>query len=256
MRKKIIAGNWKMNTTMQEAIQLVQAIVANYQTLELSGQKEVVIAPPFPYINIIANYLADFTYMFCAAQNCSEHEQGAYTGEVAAKMIASCGAKYVIIGHSERRQYFNETNEILLQKINQAQQQNLIPIFCCGESLEIRESNTYFSFIKAQLDNCIFLLDEVNFKKIIIAYEPIWAIGTGKTATPEQAQEIHAFIRNEIAKKYNAAIANEISILYGGSVNAKNATDLFNCADIDGGLVGGASLKADEFISIIKAMQA
>lgn len=254
MRKKIIAGNWKMNALKQEAEQLINDFTKAYTTLQLSDKKEVIIAPPFPYINMVTNHLTNFPYMYCAAQNCSEHEQGAYTGEVAAKIIASCGAQYVIIGHSERRQYFNETDAILLQKIKQALQQQLTPIFCCGESLLNREQDDYLTFIKAQLDNCIFLLDENDFKKIIIAYEPIWAIGTGKTATPQQAQEIHAFIRNEIAKKYNQETAQQTSILYGGSVNAKNASDLFASADIDGGLVGGASLKAEEFIEIIKAI--
>lgn len=254
MRKKIIAGNWKMNMLKQEAENLIQGILNAYNLYQLSDKKEVIIAPPFPYLINCVNQLENIENIFVAAQNCSEHEQGAYTGEVSAKIIASTNTTHVIIGHSERRQYFNESDAILLQKIKQALQQQLTPIFCCGESLINREQNDYFTFIKAQLDNCIFLLDEIDFKKIIIAYEPIWAIGTGKTATPQQAQEIHAFIRNEIANRFNQETAQQTSILYGGSVNAKNASDLFACADIDGGLVGGASLKAEEFIEIIKAI--
>lgn len=254
MRKKIIAGNWKMNATKEEAVTIINGITAQYNDFKLSESKLVVVASPFPYIHYCSSTFAKFPFMFAAAQNCSEHEQGAYTGEVSAKIIASLDVKYVIIGHSERRQYFNETDEVLLQKIHQTQKENLIPIFCCGEPLEIRENNQHFSFIKAQLENCIFHLSANEIKNIVIAYEPIWAIGTGKTASPEQAQEVHAFIRNEITAKYNQAVAESISILYGGSVNAKNAAELFVCKDIDGGLVGGASLKVEEFATIIKAM--
>jgi triosephosphate isomerase len=254
MRKKIIAGNWKMNATKDEAVALLNGITEKYNEFNLSENKEVIVASPFPYIHYCSSSFAKFPYMYAAAQNCSEHEQGAYTGEVSAKIIASLDVKYVIIGHSERRQYFNETDTILLNKIKQAQKQDLIPVFCCGESLEIRENNQHFSFIASQLENCIFELSENEIKNIVIAYEPIWAIGTGKTATQEQAQEVHEFIRNELSKKYNTEIADGISILYGGSVNSKNAVELFACKDIDGGLVGGASLKADEFVTIIKAM--
>ncbi len=254
-RKKIIAGNWKMNATKDEAVSLVNTILDKYDEYNLSDNKIVIVAPPFPYIHYCSGVaFPEYPFMFAAAQNCSEHEQGAYTGEVSAKIIASLDVKYVIIGHSERRQYFNETDEILFQKIKQVQLQDLIPIFCCGEPLEIREKNEHFIFIKAQLENCIFHLKENDFKNIVIAYEPIWAIGTGVTASREQAQEVHAFIRNEIAAKYNNDIAEQISILYGGSVNAKNAAELFACKDIDGGLVGGASMKAGEFATIIKAM--
>jgi len=254
MRKKIIAGNWKMNATKEEAVTIINGITAQYNDFKLSESKLVVVASPFPYIHYCSSTFAKFPFMFAAAQNCSEYEQGAYTGEVSAKIIASLDVKYVIIGHSERRQYFNETDEVLLQKIHQTQKENLIPIFCCGEPLEIRENNQHFSFIKAQLENCIFHLSANEIKNIVIAYEPIWAIGTGKTASPEQAQEVHAFIRNEITAKYNQSVAESISILYGGSVNAKNAAELFVCKDIDGGLVGGASLKVEEFATIIKAM--
>ncbi len=254
-RKKIIAGNWKMNSTKTEAVALVNGILEKYSEFNLSENKLVVIAVPFPYLDKCSTLFNKFPFMYTAAQNCSEHEQGAYTGEVSAKMILSLDVQYVIIGHSERRQYFNETNEQLLNKIKQAQKQGLIPIFCCGESLEIRENNEHFSFIQSQLENCIFHLSQDEIKNIVVAYEPIWAIGTGKTASPAQAEEIHVFIRNEIAKKYNDEIAANISILYGGSVNGTNANELFSCENIDGGLVGGASLKIDEFVTIIKAMK-
>lgn len=254
-RKKIIAGNWKMNAVKDEAVAILNGILSHYNDCQLYSSKIVVIASPFPYIHYCSSMFAKYEHIFAAAQNCSEHEQGAYTGEVSAKIIASLDVKYIIIGHSERRQYFNESDIILFQKIKQTQQQNLIPIFCCGEPLEIRESNQHFNFIRAQLENCIFHLNENEIKNIVIAYEPIWAIGTGKTATPEQAQEVHAFIRAELEKKYNKEIADNLSILYGGSVSAKTAQDLFFCHDIDGALVGGASLKVDEFVQIIKSMQ-
>ena len=255
MRKKIIAGNWKMNANKNEAIALVNGILEKYNEFNLSENKFVVIAVPFPYLDYCTTVFYKFPFVFSAAQNCSEYEQGAYTGEVSAKMITSFDVEYVIVGHSERRQIFNETNEQLLNKIKQAQKQDLIPIFCCGEPLEIRENNEHFSFIQSQLENCIFHLSQDEIKNIVVAYEPIWAIGTGKTASPAQAEEIHVFIRNEIAKKYNDEIAANISILYGGSVNGTNANELFSCENIDGGLVGGASLKIDEFVTIIKAMK-
>lgn len=243
-----------MNVTKNEAVALLNGITEKYNEFNLSKNKLVIIAAPFPYLDCCSTAFNKFPFMYAAAQNCSEHEQGAFTGEVSAKIIASLAVQYVIIGHSERRQFFGETNEQLLNKIKQAQKQDLNPIFCCGETLEIRENNEHFSFIQSQLENCIFHLSQDEIKNIVVAYEPIWAIGTGKTASPAQAEEIHVFIRNEISKKYNKEIANEISILYGGSVNATNANELFSCENIDGGLVGGASLKADEFVTIIKAM--
>lgn len=254
MRKKIIAGNWKMNADKDEAVALVNGILSQYDDYKLSDTKIVVVAPPFPYIHYCSSMFAKYPNIFAAAQNVSEYEKGAYTGEVSAKIIASLDVKYVIVGHSERRQYFHESDAILLKKIQQAQQRQLLPVFCCGEPLEVRERNNHFDFIRAQLENCIFHLDEDAMKHIVIAYEPIWAIGTGKTASPEQAQEVHAFIRNAVAEKYNHQTGEQISILYGGSVNAKNAAELFACEDIDGGLVGGASMKADEFAAIIKSM--
>ncbi|MDB5227674.1 MAG: triose-phosphate isomerase [Bacteroidota bacterium] len=253
MRKKIITGNWKMNADKNEAVSLVNGLLEKYGELNLSENKIVVIAPPFPYIHYISSVFIKHPYFFAGAQNCSEYEKGAYTGEVSAKIIASLDVKYVIIGHSERRQYFRETDEILLQKIYRAQKEKLIPIFCCGESLESREAGDHFTFIKKQLDDCVFHLTEEEFGNIVIAYEPIWAIGTGKTASPEQAQEVHQFIRQQIKEKYSESTAEQTTILYGGSVTAKNASELFAEKDIDGGLVGGASLKADEFAAIIKA---
>ncbi|HMV14701.1 MAG TPA: triose-phosphate isomerase [Chitinophagales bacterium] len=254
MRKKIIAGNWKMNAVKEEAIALLNGIVEQYNTYNLSPNKSVIIATPFPYIDYCATQFSNFQFLHAAAQNCSEYEQGAYTGEVSAKIIASLGVQYVIIGHSERRQYFNENDFVLLAKIKQAQLQNMIPIFCCGEPIEVRENEEHFSFIKQQLSHCIFHLTPQEIKNCIIAYEPIWAIGTGKTATQAQAQEMHAFIRKEIENKFDKPIADSISILYGGSVNAVNAAELFASNDIDGALVGGASLKINDFSTIINAM--
>lgn len=251
MRKKIIAGNWKMHLNKAEAIELVESVLVGSKDLDLDENKIVVFLPSFVYLDTIVSKIASLSNVFVAAQNCSEYEQGAYTGEVAAKMLQNVGVQFVIVGHSERRQYFNETNIVLHQKMKQAFVHKLQPIFCCGEPLEIRENQEHFLFIQQQLENCLFLLSEEELLQTVIAYEPIWAIGTGKTATPEQAQEVHHFIRKCIAENYNATIADQISILYGGSVNAQNAAQLFSQADIDGGLVGGASLKAQDFRTII-----
>ena len=254
IRKKIIAGNWKMNADKNEAVALVNGILANYNDYNLSEYKIVVVAAPFPYIHYCASMFTKFPFMFAAAQNCSEHEKGAYTGEVSAKIIASLDVKYIIIGHSERRQFFNETNTVLLQKIQQAQKQNLISIFCCGEQLEDRNQNKQFEVVKKQLEESLFHLDQQLINEVIIAYEPVWAIGTGVTASNSQAQEMHAFIRQLLREKYSKGIAEEISILYGGSVNAQNAHELFEENDIDGALVGGASLKESNFTSIIQSL--
>ncbi len=254
MRKKIIAGNWKMNATKDEAVAIVSGLVAHYSDYNVSENKIVVVASPFPYIHYCASMFAKFPYMIAAAQNCSEYEKGAYTGEVSAEIIASLYVEYVIIGHSERRHYFKETDSQLLQKIHQTHQFGITPIFCVGETLEIREQQHHFDFVKEQLEQVVFKIDENNIQNVVIAYEPVWAIGTGKTATPQQAQEMHAFIREQLAAQFNGEIAQNISILYGGSVNANNASELFACADIDGALVGGASLKVADFSTIIKAM--
>ncbi len=244
-----------MNATKDEAVTIVNGLIANYSDYGLSENKIVVVASPFPYIHYCASMFAKFPNLVAAAQNCSEFEKGAYTGEVSAEIIASLYVEYVIIGHSERRQYFKETDEQLLLKINQAQNHNLIPIFCVGETLETRDNNKHFEFVKEQLENAIFKVNENDIKNCVIAYEPIWAIGTGVTASPAQAQEMHAFIREQVSAKFNGETAKEMSILYGGSVNAANAAELFSCADIDGALVGGASLKVDDFSTIIKAMK-
>jgi triosephosphate isomerase len=188
------------------------------------------------------------------AQNCSEHEAGAYTGEVSAPMLRSIGIPYVILGHSERRQYFGENGKLLAKKVDMALKYGLTPIFCCGEPLQVREKNEHEKLVKQQVEEALFHLEATSIEKIVIAYEPVWAIGTGKTATAQQAQDMHAVIRRHIASKYDQSVADGISILYGGSVNAGNAKELFSCADVDGGLVGGASLKSREFTEIAKAM--
>ncbi|MCB9033695.1 MAG: triose-phosphate isomerase [Chitinophagales bacterium] len=251
-KTKIIAGNWKMNANSNDAMHLVKTI--QNQVLNYPTNNTVIVAPPFVYLPLVSNELNNNSSVKIAAQNCSQFNDGAYTGEVSATMLHDLNIPFVIIGHSERRQYFNEADEILLEKINQALNNNLKIIFCCGENLALRESNEYFSFIQNQLENTIFQLDENQIKNIIIAYEPIWAIGTGKTASPEQAQAIHAFIRALLTKAYGTDIAQQIPILYGGSVKPSNAKALLSCNDIDGALVGGASLNASDFIDIIYAI--
>jgi triosephosphate isomerase len=250
MRKKLVAGNWKMNKTASEALQLVEAL--QQMLKELPADVEVVIMPPFPYLLALSEKLKE-TPVKLGAQNCSEHPWGAYTGEVSAPMLQSAGVTHVIIGHSERRQYFNEEGTVLAQKVDAALASQLHPVFCCGESLMVREDNRHFDWVKVQLYEGLFHLPPEAMLKTIIAYEPVWAIGTGKTASPGQAQEMHAFIRQQIANKYGHHIAQQVRILYGGSVNAGNAASLFACADVDGGLVGGASLKAAEFAEIVRA---
>jgi triosephosphate isomerase (TIM) len=250
MRTKIVAGNWKMNQSIQEGIQLVRELNAG-----LVNEKKlpvVVVAPPYLDIPSVVNELKNFIIK-TAAQDCSANKNGAYTGEVSALMLEAAGVSYVIIGHSERRTYFKESSELLLKKIQQALTHKLTPIYCIGEVLAEREANTHFKVIKQQLQEVVFTLPAAEFKNIVIAYEPVWAIGTGKTASPEQAQEIHALIRNLIAEKYDNATAQATPILYGGSCNAQNAPTLFAQPDVDGGLIGGASLKANDFIQIIKS---
>jgi len=253
MRKQIAAANWKMNLSYQEAENLLNEILSAEITLALHQQ--VLFAVPFPYLIMGNSEVADDQGYFIAAQNCSEKKNGAFTGEVSAEMIKSIGIKYVIVGHSERREYFNETNETLAGKANACLEQNLIPVFCCGETLSIREERRQNNFVQGQLEQSLFHLSSVEIKNIIIAYEPIWAIGTGQTASVEQAQEMHEYIRKALTTKYGVEIANEISILYGGSVKANNAQEIFSCPDVDGGLVGGASLVATDFIQIIKALK-
>ncbi|MFI5218628.1 MAG: triose-phosphate isomerase [Bacteroidia bacterium] len=252
MRTKIVAGNWKMNCTHEEAVSLISEIVALLKDEKVNDVK-IILAPPFLHIGMARFLAKEESRISIAAQNCSSFASGAYTGEVSAAMIKSTGGEYVIIGHSERRNYFNETNAVIGDKIKLALQNGLTPIFCCGETLNERNANNHFSVVKKQLDESVFILSEIDFRKIIIAYEPVWAIGTGVTATPEQAQEIHAYIRKTISEKYSEDVASSVSILYGGSCNEQNANVLFSQKDIDGGLIGGASLKANSFVSIIKS---
>jgi triosephosphate isomerase len=249
MRKKIVAGNWKMNKSLSDGLLLVDAIVKELEK-ENSNNVLKIIAPPYTHIASVSEKIKHIPNLAVGAQNCSNFSSGAYTGETSVDMIASAGAKYVIIGHSERRQHFNETNELLAQKINMCLGNNLTPIFCLGESLEDRNANTHLEVVKQQLKESLYHLSATDFNKVIIAYEPVWAIGTGVTATSYQAQGMHNHIRSEINKKYGKTVSETISILYGGSCNAQNAKELFACIDVDGGLIGGASLKAADFIAI------
>jgi triosephosphate isomerase len=220
---------------------------------EVRDEVTIVINPPFPLLSSIYNLVKDNPKVFLGAQNCSQHVSGAYTGEVSAPILKSTGCDYVIIGHSERREYFNESNEMLTQKVNRAFENDLTPIFCCGEPLSIREQGKHFDYVCSQLTESLFHYSPDQFMKLVIAYEPIWAIGTGVTATSAQAQDMHARIREHLASKYGKSLAAEITILYGGSCNPKNARELFANPDVDGGLIGGASLKSRDFIDIIKS---
>ncbi len=250
MRKKIVAGNWKMNTTLQEGIELAKGV--NEALKESAPKCDVVIAVPFTHLASI-NAVIDSSKLGLGAENCADHKSGAYTGEVSAPMVASTGATYVILGHSERRQYYGETSEILKEKVGLALANNLTPIFCIGEVLEERENGTYFDVVKAQIEEALFDLSAEDFGKIVLAYEPVWAIGTGKTATDDQAEEMHAFIREVIANKYGNEVAEETSILYGGSCKPSNAPQLFAKPNVDGGLIGGASLEVESFMGIVNA---
>jgi triosephosphate isomerase len=250
MRKKIVAGNWKMNMDYSEGLSLFSEIV-NMVRDEKKGDQQAIICAPYIHLNSLAKLGG--TTVHIGAQNCHQNESGAFTGEISAKMVKSVGCSYVIIGHSERRQYFAENDLLLAEKTKAALAHDLIPIFCIGETLDERNNGDYFEVIKSQLTNGIFDLPAADFAKVVIAYEPVWAIGTGLTASSDQAQEVHAFIRAEIAAKFGAEVAEGISILYGGSCNPKNAAELFAQADIDGGLIGGASLKSRDFTDIVKA---
>jgi len=251
MRKKIVAGNWKCNTTVKEGVELAK----NVNELVLTkGAKDVVVVlgTPFTHLTSVVDAV-DSVRINVASQNCAAEPKGAFTGEVSVSMINSTGATYVIIGHSERREYYHETSETLNKKLALTLEQGLTPIYCCGEALAVREAGTQNAFVKKQLDETIFLLPKEQLLKVVIAYEPIWAIGTGKTASTQQAQDMLAFIRGLIAAKYTKEVAEEISILYGGSCSPSNANELFSQPDIDGGLIGGASLKAADFLAIINA---
>lgn len=252
MRKQIAAANWKMNLTFQQGEKLLDDILA--AEVKLAAHQKTIFAVPYPYLLMTRSEVAEESGYYAAAQNCYHKKSGAFTGEVSAEMLHSIGLQYCVIGHSERREYFNETNAMLADKVNLCLDNYITPIFCCGEPLAIREANTQNEFVAAQLKESLFHLSADKIKDIIIAYEPIWAIGTGKTATTEQAQEIHAYLRSVLADQYGKEIADQVSILYGGSVKANNAKELFSCPDVDGGLVGGASLVAADFIEIIKAL--
>ncbi len=254
MRKQIAAANWKMNLTIEQAKNLVTDLL-NYST-DLNEQQLAILAVPFPYITTVQQLLGGKERYAVAAQNIYFQRSGAYTGEVSAEMLLSIGIGYTIIGHSERREYFNENNEMLAAKLDLCFEYNIQSIFCCGEPLSIREANEQQEFVSTQLKESLFHLPAEKMKNFIIAYEPIWAIGTGKTATSEQAQEMHAGIRKVLADQYGSEIAESVSILYGGSVKANNAKEIFGQPDVDGGLVGGASLNAAEFDAIIKSLKA
>jgi len=250
MRKNIVAGNWKMNKTLQEGLTLANELNVALANAQLNC--DVIIGTPFIHLASVAAAV-DTKKIAVAAQNCASKASGAYTGEVSAAMVKSTGAEYVILGHSERREYYGETSAILNEKVALALANDLTPIYCCGEALEVRNANQQNDYVKNQLEETVFNLSADDFKKIVIAYEPIWAIGTGVTASTEQAQEMLAFIRSIIAGKFGKDIAEGTSILYGGSCNAKNAAELFAQPDIDGGLIGGASLKVEDFKAIIDA---
>ncbi|MFA5325634.1 MAG: triose-phosphate isomerase [Bacteroidales bacterium] len=246
MRRKIVAGNWKMNTTVSEGNELAKGILSKLK--EVPSDVKLIVAPPFTHLVSVCEIIKD-TVIGLSAQNCADQEKGAYTGEVSAKMLKSAGCSYTILGHSERREYYGETSEKLIKKIKLALGEGICPIFCVGEKLDERNAGKHFDVVGSQIKEVLFQLTPEEMAHIVIAYEPIWAIGTGVTATTEQAQEIHAFIRKFVAGKFGS-LAEEISILYGGSCKPSNAKELFACKDIDGGLIGGAALKAEDFIGI------
>lgn len=253
VRQKIVAGNWKMNKTFDEANVLTSEVLGMV-TDEVQGNVKVVLCVPFPYLMTTKNLLGNSNRISVGAQNCSDQASGAFTGEVSASMLKSMHIPYVILGHSERRQYFAENGALLAKKVDMALANGLAPIYCCGELLEVRERNEHEALVRKQVEESLFHLSAEVLQKVVIAYEPVWAIGTGKTASAQQAQDMHAVIRKHIASNYGQAVADSISILYGGSVNAANAKELFACPDVDGGLVGGASLKSREFTDIVKAV--
>ena len=249
MRKKMVAGNWKMNTLPSEGVELAKGVAAG--KAEVCDCVNLIVCPPFTHLQSVIEALGN-SGVAVGAQDCATEVKGAYTGEVAASMIAALGCKYVILGHSERRQYYGETSETLNKKMARAYENNLTPIYCVGENLDEREANRHFDVVKAQIEEVVFNLSEEQFRNLVIAYEPVWAIGTGKTATAEQAQEIHAYIREVLRSKFGAA-AEECPILYGGSCKPSNAGEIFSKEDVDGGLIGGAALKAEDFLAIGKA---
>ena len=251
MRRNIVAGNWKSNELFSQADELINDIAEGLREFD-NTDVDVIVCHPFPYLELVGDASEDVEF-FVGAQNVSKFDNGAFTGEVSAKMLQSMNIDYCIVGHSERRKYFNETNQDVAEKVNKLLEADINPIVCVGESLEQREAGTHFELIRSQVSEGLFHLDCEQIKRTVIAYEPVWAIGTGKTATKEQAQEVHAFIRAMLAEKYSDDVAQEVSILYGGSCNAKNARELFAQTDVDGGLIGGASLKAADFIEIARS---
>ena len=252
MRKHIVAGNWKMNLTFSDADELLDDLMTELEKVTLPRDEQVIVCPPFPYIEMASDYAND-SYFQVGAQNVSDRERGAFTGEVSAEMLESCEIDWCIVGHSERRAYYGETDATVAAKVNQLLAHGLKPIVCVGEVLEEREAERQFDVVKKQVEGGLFHLDAEQLQQVVIAYEPVWAIGTGKTATTEQAQEMHAHIRSLLAAKYGKEVADEISILYGGSCKPTNAKELFACPDVDGGLIGGASLKAQDFMGIVTA---
>lgn len=253
MRNQIAAANWKMNLTFQQGEKLMDEILE--AEIRLKEHQKVIFGVPYPYLTMARSEVVDEVNYHVAAQNCHHELSGAFTGEISATMIHSLAINYCIVGHSERREYFGETNKQIAQKVDKCLDQFISPIFCCGESLTIRESGSENHHVAVQLKESLFHLSEEKIASLIIAYEPIWAIGTGKTASTAQAQEMHAHIRSIIAARYSAEIADQIPILYGGSIKANNAAELFACPDVDGGLVGGASLVATDFMEIIRALK-
>jgi triosephosphate isomerase (TIM) len=253
MRKQIAAANWKMNLTYQQGVALLQTLVS--ADIKLNEYQQAVFAVPFPYLEMAIDTVQHKINYSISAQNCSDKKAGAYTGEVSTEMLKSIQVDYCLVGHSERREYYGESNLMLADKLNLCLSNGITPIFCCGEALAIRELNQQNSYVEQQLRESLFHLSKEDMLKTVIAYEPIWAIGTGKTASTEQAQEMHAHLRTVLKNQYGEAVAEQISILYGGSVKAANAKEIFGSKDVDGGLVGGASLIAAEFIEIIKALK-
>ena len=250
MRKKVLAANWKMNLTLGKGVSLGEQIVQGVQILP-SDNCKIILCPSFLHLTKIYKLIHESNAIELGAQNCYEENSGAFTGEISVEMLKSCGVDFVIIGHSERRQYFNESNLSLAKKVSKVIEFGLQPIFCCGETLSTREANQQLSLVQRQIESGVFHLSEEDIQGVVIAYEPVWAIGTGLTATPEQAQEMHQFIRSKLADRYKPEIADNISIVYGGSCKPSNAETLFAQPDVDGGLIGGASLKSEDFLGIL-----
>lgn len=249
-RKNIVAGNWKMHTTYEEGRELATAIVDSLQPSDTI----VVLGVPFIHLKSISHLIKGVSRLYLSAQNCHQEAKGAYTGEISASMVRSVGCEYVILGHSERREYFAESDTLIAEKVKAALANSLRPIFCCGEKLEVRDANGHEALVAEQVRTGLFGLSAEEFSRVVIAYEPVWAIGTGRTASPEQAQDMHAFIRGLIRQQYGPEVADATSILYGGSVKGSNAREIFAKPDVDGGLVGGASLNAAEFVTIIESL--